>query len=61
MGGGGLTIRTDMMDFDSKTGAAQPKHKEIRQTWGVLPLVREIVWALTVCYVIVLFVGTFIY
>jgi hypothetical protein len=50
-----------MMDFDPKTGAAQPKHKEIKQVWGVLPMMREILWALTVVYVIVLFVGTFIY
>jgi hypothetical protein len=51
----------DMMIFDPKTGAGQPVHQEIKQVWGVLPLVREIVWGLTVCYVIVLFVGTFIY
>jgi len=51
----------DMMNFDPKTGAAQPKHQEIKQVWGALPLVREVVWALTVVYVIVLFVGTFIY
>jgi hypothetical protein len=50
-----------MMIFDPKTGAGQPVHQEIKQVWGVLPLVREIVWGLTVCYVIVLFVGTFIY
>ncbi|KAH7082723.1 nucleotide-diphospho-sugar transferase [Paraphoma chrysanthemicola] len=53
--------RDDMMNFDQKTGAGQPKHQEIEQVWGVLPLVREVVWALTVVYVIVLFVGTFIY
>jgi hypothetical protein len=53
--------RDDMMNFDPKTGAGQPKHQEIEQVWGVLPLVREVVWALTIVYVIVLFVGTFIY
>jgi len=53
--------RDDMMDFDQKTGAGQPKHQEIRQTWGFLPLVREVAWGLTVVYVVVLFVGTFIY
>jgi hypothetical protein len=51
----------DMMDFDPKTGAGQPKHKEIKQVWGVLTLVREICWGLTVVYCLVLFVGTFIY
>ncbi|KAH8723402.1 nucleotide-diphospho-sugar transferase [Phaeosphaeriaceae sp. PMI808] len=53
--------RDDMMNFDQKTGAGQPKHQEIKQVWGVLPLIREIIWGLTVAYVIVLFVGTFIY
>jgi hypothetical protein len=53
--------RDDMMNFDQKTGAGQPKHQEIKQVWGGLTLFREIVWALTVIYVIVLFVGTFIY
>lgn len=52
--------RDDMMNFDPKTGVGYPKHKEIKQVWGVLPLVREIIWGLTVVYVIVLFVGTFI-
>ncbi|KAH4601907.1 hypothetical protein HBH82_167390 [Parastagonospora nodorum] len=53
--------RDDMMNFDQKTGAGQPKHQEIRQTWGFLPLVREVAWGLTVVYVLVLFVGTFVY
>jgi hypothetical protein len=53
--------RDDMMIFDQKTGAGQPKHQEIKQVWGGLPLVREVIWGLTVVYVIVLFVGTFIY
>jgi hypothetical protein len=53
--------RDDMMVFDQKTGAGQPVHQEIKQVWGVLTLLREIAWGLTVCYVIVLFVGTFIY
>lgn len=53
--------RDDMMNFDQKTGAGQPKHKEIKQVWSTLPLVREVVWGLTVVYVSVLFIGTFIW
>jgi hypothetical protein len=53
--------RDQMMNFDQKTGAGYPKHKEIKQVWGVLPLVREILWALTVIYCTILFVGTFVY
>lgn len=53
--------RDDMMIFDQKTGAGFPKHREIKQVWGALPLFREIVWGLTVVYCIVLFVGTFLY
>jgi hypothetical protein len=53
--------REDLLTRDPKTGVAQPTVKEIKQKWGILPLVREVVWALTVCYCIVLFVGTFIY
>jgi hypothetical protein len=53
--------REDLLTRDPKTGVAQPTVKEIKQVWGILPLVREVVWALTVCYCIVLFVGTFIY
>lgn len=52
--------RDDMMNFDPKTGAGQPKHKEIKQVWGFLTLFREILWALTVVYCLVLFVGTFV-
>lgn len=51
----------DMMDFDPKTGAGQPKHKQVKQVWGVLPLVRELCWGLTFAYCLVLFVGTFVY
>lgn len=53
--------REELWDFDSKTGVGYPKVKEMKQVWGVLPLVREILWGLTVIYCIVLFVGTFIY
>ncbi|KAH7024381.1 nucleotide-diphospho-sugar transferase [Microdochium trichocladiopsis] len=53
--------RDEMMDFDPKTGVGQPKCKEIKQVWGVLPLIREILWGLTIIYCIVLFVGTFLY
>jgi hypothetical protein len=53
--------RDDMMDFDPKTGVGYPKHKEIKQVWGLLPLVREICWGLTVVYCLVLFIGTFLY
>jgi hypothetical protein len=53
--------RDDMMIFDPETGAGRPIHKEIKQIWGFLPMVREICWALTLIYVLVLFIGTFLY
>ncbi|KAG4415720.1 hypothetical protein IFR04_011133 [Cadophora malorum] len=53
--------REALWDFDQKTGVGYPKVKEIKQTWGVLTLVREVLWGLTIVYCIVLFVGTFIY
>ena len=53
--------REELWDFDINTGVGYPKVKEMKQVWGVLPLVREIVWGLTVIYCIVLFIGTFIY
>jgi hypothetical protein len=53
--------REELLSRCPKSGVAQPKVKEIKQVWGVLPLIREVIWALTVCYCIVLFVGTFIY
>lgn len=53
--------RDDLMDFDPKTGAGYPKTKQINQTWGVVPLIREIFWALTLIYCVVIFIGTFIY
>jgi hypothetical protein len=53
--------REDLMDFDLKTGVGYPKVKQIKQVWGVLPLLREILWGLTLIYCLVLFIGTFIY
>ncbi|PVH73782.1 glycosyltransferase family 2 protein [Cadophora sp. DSE1049] len=53
--------REELWDFDQKTGVGYPKVKEMKQVWGVLPLVREVLWGLTIVYCIVLFVGTFIY
>lgn len=51
----------ELWDFDSKTGVGYPKVKEMKQAWGYLLPLREILWALTVVYCAVLFVGTFIY
>ncbi|KAL2067572.1 hypothetical protein VTL71DRAFT_1997 [Oculimacula yallundae] len=53
--------REELWNFDPKTGVGYPKFKEMKQVWGVLPLLREIVWALTVVYCMILFVGTFVY
>jgi hypothetical protein len=53
--------REELLQFDPKTGVGYPKAKEIKHAWGVLPLIREIIWGLTIIYCIVLFIGTFIY
>ena len=37
------------------------KNLDQKTRWSVLPLVREIVWGLTIVYCVVLFVVTFIY
>lgn len=53
--------RDEVMNFDPQTGVGRPKHKEIKQVWGFLTLVREVCWGLTVAYCTVLLVEMFIY
>jgi hypothetical protein len=53
--------REELLVRDSTTLVARPKIKEIKQTWGFLPLVRELEFAFVLVYVTILFVGMFIY